>query len=38
MSKLTQNDKKKNSRFYESRIERCKKFKLLKVYLLIKIL
>ena len=38
MSKLTQNDKKKNSRFYDLRIERYKKFKLLKVYLLIKIL
>ena len=36
MSDLTQNDKTKNSRFYELRIERYKKsqkFKVLKIYL-----
>ena len=33
MSELTQNDKRKNSRFYDLKIERYKKFKVLKIYL-----
>ena len=33
MSELTQNDKTKNSRFSDLRIERYKKLKVLKIYL-----
>ena len=33
MSELTQNDKTKNSRFYDFKILRYKKFKVLKIYL-----
>ena len=32
-SKLTQNDKTKNSRFYDFKILRYEKFKVLKIYL-----
>ena len=33
MSELTQNDKKKNSRFYDLKVLGYKKFKVLKIYL-----
>ena len=33
MSELTQNDKTENSRFYDFKILRYKKFKVLKIYL-----